>query len=157
MKRSHTSPLSKPFILKLKKPWGLEILRDCPRHRAVLSGIQHSCLLVEGMLLHPLSDYSLTLLMLGSRAGNAHHLQCHFRAWRTAMCMSRCNTIGLFQERRKMQALSASLLHMWILDSLDFEMAPHCGKLVFLNSVLSLMFSTDFSQALVFISSLASF
>lgn len=48
----------------MKKPWGLAILRDCPRHKAVLAEIQHSCGLVEAMLLRPLSDDSPALLMV---------------------------------------------------------------------------------------------
>lgn len=126
-----------------EKPWSLEILRDCPRHRAIFSELQHSCLLVEAMLLHPLSDYSPALLTEWSRAGSTHHLQHHLRAWRAAKCMSRCNLTLLSQERRKRQAFSARLLDIWNSWLLILK-RHHVRNFVLLNSVHSWGFLLTF-------------
>lgn len=102
-----------------KKTRGLAILRDCPRHKAVLSEIQHSCWLVEAMLLHPPSDYSPALLMVYKAEQETSVLcqQCPLWARRTVMCIARCSITLLFQERRLTRDFSASLLNLRLLDS----------------------------------------
>lgn len=158
IKRSHRGLLTKPSISQMKNPWGLAILRDCPRHKAVLAEIQHSCWLVEGCFLRPLPRW-LTCPANGIYKAE-QETSCPLSA-ASSVSTKDSDGYGQVQYHSSVSGQETdtgffSTVFWTYTLTLDLKW-PCIGSTVFLNIVHSCGLSTHFFQVVVFPFSLASF